>query len=666
MHGINGHGTNEKNRYVCIASTNYPVNHNFVSEYEENSAHSPKNAIVTSNVISLASNKINVRIDKLIAVCLLDTGAQISIIKRYFFDKLPENIKQRTIPSDIQFCTVANNQKSRIELKIMLSFEINKVNYESTFYILENTIEDLILGMDFLSSHLAQIDLAENTITLSNQIPHGAITNEKTRLSLIQALTPTYTSDTSHSSINILQAESLDNNYDRLDRTQNTLIHSIQQTAQEIEENVKLLDLSESDLCDNEKDIVRKLFREHGEVMSSKPSQLGCLRAYKYDLNLSCDTKVIRTPPYRIDLNEKNTMKNEINKLVESGVIFKSMSKWSHPCFLVKKKNTDEKRLVVNMKMLNKHIDVPTYHTPNVEDLMAILGTQKPIYYSKFDIRSAYFQLMLTKRASEICSFSTFMGIYSYARAPMGLSDLPGIFQNIISEIVGDMDNIFTYMDDILVFTSDFNTHVNVIRELLQRFLKAGLTISPNKTQIAVKEIEFLGFIISKNGVQNSPQNLSKIINVELPRTTKELKRVLGLFSYVRRYVKDHSKIACILYEQLKGNKNVKLIWTSEMREAFHKLKRAIQEAPPLGFIDLKSEYPVTLVSDSSSRAIGYYLYQMQPNSVTNKLEKRYLFFGGMNLHPVAQRWPIWKSELYAVLMATKRLEQYLKPKKFY
>ena len=78
----------------------------------------------------------------------------------------------------------------------------------------------------------------------------------------------------------------------------------------------------------------------------------------------------------------------------------------------------------------------------------------------------------------------------------MGLSDLPGIFQNIISEIVGDMDNIFTYMDDILVFTSDFNTHVNVIRELLQRFLKAGLTISPNKTQIAVKEIEFLGFII--------------------------------------------------------------------------------------------------------------------------------------------------------------------------
>ena len=116
----------------------------------------------------------------------------------------------------------------------MLSFEINKVNCESTFYILENTIENLILGMDFLSAHLAQIDLAENTKTLSNQIPHGVITNEKTRLSLIQALTPTYTSDTSRSSINILQAESLDNNYDRLDRTQNTLTHSIQQTAQEI------------------------------------------------------------------------------------------------------------------------------------------------------------------------------------------------------------------------------------------------------------------------------------------------------------------------------------------------------------------------------------------------------------------------------------------------
>ena len=81
---------------------------------------------------------------------------------------------------------------------------------------------------------------------------------------------------------------------------------------------------------------------------------------------------------------------------------------------------------------------------------------QKPTIFTKIDIRSAYFQLMLTKKASEICSISTTFGSYSYAVAPMGINAIPSVFQNIMAELIGDMDNVFCYVDDIIIWSNIF------------------------------------------------------------------------------------------------------------------------------------------------------------------------------------------------------------------
>ena len=569
-------------------------------------------------------------------------------------------MKQLAIASDLHYCTVANTQKTKLSLKITLPFNINNVTYQATFYLLQHTVQPIILGMDFLSQHLAHINLEANTITLSNNLLHTN-SNKQTRLSLLQALT--HASDQSNSSnINVLQAESMTNKYEISDRTQR--VHRVQ-TREEIEENVNLLDVSNSDLNSTQKHQIKQLFTKYGQVMSSKPSQLGCLKDYKFDIDLPPNTKIIRSTPYRVDYRDRQALKTELDKMLEAGVIYKSLSSWSHPIFLVAKKDSEEKRCVVNMKSLNKLIDIPAYPTPNAEDLMVTLGMQKPTIFTKIDIRSAYFQLMLTKKASEICSFSTTFGTYSYAVAPMGINAIPSVFQNIMAELIGDMDNVFCYVDDILIWSNNMEIHLKTLEEILNRFKSAGLTISPSKTQIAVKEIDFLGFLISKSGIKANQHNLDKVIKLEPPTHTKGLKKALGLFSFLRKYVKNFSKISSILYDKSKSDKNVKLQWTPEMTTAFHTLKQSIKNAPLLGFIDLKSPHKVTLCTDASQDAIAYVLSQMQPNPITHKLEKRYLFFGGLTLHPAARKWPIWKAELYAVLMATKRLEQYLKPQKF-
>ena len=101
--------------------------------------------------------------------------------------------------------------------------------------------------------------------------------------------------------------------------------------------------------------------------MSSKPSQLGCLKDYKFDIDLPPNTKIIRSTPYRVDYRDRQALKTELDKMLEAGVIYKSLSSWSHHIFLVAKKDSEEKRCMVNMKSLNKLID--TFLIPRISFL---------------------------------------------------------------------------------------------------------------------------------------------------------------------------------------------------------------------------------------------------------------------------------------------------------
>ena len=258
------------------------------------------------------------------------------------------------------------------------------------------------------------------------------------------------------------------------------------------------------------------------------------------------------------------------------------------------------------------------------------------------------------------------MGCYSYVRSPMGISDIPATFNNIINQLIGHIEGVFTYADDVCLFSPTYEHHIKILKEVLHIFEKEGLTINPKKTEIAVKQIEFLGTIIDKDGIRPNPQNLGKVLNFELPQTSRKLKSFLGLASFLRRYIKNYAAISRILYDKTKGDKAFKLKWNDNMLEAYNKIKTAVQNAPPLGYADLNSKEPLVLVTDSSQQSCGYYLYQNQKCVATGKLVKKYLFFGGCNLDKNAQnKWPAWRCELYAILKACKRLHNWLRPKQF-
>ena len=669
------------NRSVCNTATNK----NNLHAYGTLNNHKNKgvmnvnidmNASSNVNVICLKRNTIEIDIANRTNIpCLVDSGSQICALQLNFFNTFPNKIKQMQQLSDIDQCTLANNQRIGIRHKIALNFTINNVSYNATFYILDQAHENIILGLDFLTTYLAQINLHNNTIVLCN-VPNTN-SNSSTNTNLLTALQDTNnTYCNSITSVNHLHTAKKQGDIENYN-TNNTYVtnlqasaHNVKQSLQsvrhytkaDIEENLESLDLNRANLNIIQINTIKNMFRTHYRVLSSKPAQLGCIKSYIYDIDLPPGTPTIKMAPYRMDLDKKDELKIQLDKLLQAGIIEKSTSKWNFSAFLVDKNNTTEKRLVVNMKPLNKYIDVPVVCTPNFEDLIGLIGLSKPVIFSRCDIRMAFHQLPMTERAKNICSFSTYLGQYRYTRAPMGISDIPGFFNNVLNQLIGHIDGVFCYADDICFYSPTIEHHIKILTQVMEIFDKEGISISPKKTELFVDQIEFLGTIIDKNGIKINSHNLGRVLSFDKPGTTKQLKSFLGLASYLRRYLQGYAKISIILYDKVKGDKCVKLKWTDEMNNSFEAVRKLVQNAPPLGFVDINSSEPVTLVTDAApSQGYSFYIYQNQKNSDTNKLEKIYLFFGGSNFNKSQSRWPAWRCELFAILRACKRLHSWLR-----
>ena len=443
------------------------------------------------------------------------------------------------------------------------------------------------------------------------------------------------------------------------------MIHN--NTTLPFENNVELLNFKNADLSESQINRVKMLFNNYNGVLSSTADEIGKINFFKYDIKLPENIQPIRRRPYTVSLNDKSILKSEIDKLLKAKIIKRNLSPWSLPVLLVSKRDTEEKRLCINMQEVNKLLPVPQYYIPNIDYLLTNLGNQKPVIFSKLDCKNAYNQIELTERASEICSFSTHLGSFSYTRCPFGINQIPAVFMSIMQQILGHLDNVYNiYLDDILIASTSFEEHINLLEEVLICLRKAGMTLSPSKTFIGVKEIEYIGYVIDKSGVRNAPHNLGKVIKFERPPKVAELRKWLGLCSFQRRFIPNYSGLAKVLYEKISESKHSKLVWSDEMIKSYEEIKMLVANSPKLGIVQFHNPNPVILSTDASDHAIAFNIKQAQLDEKTNKLVDTYLFFGGKNLVGSSIKWAIYKKELYAVVTALQRLESYLKPKLFH
>lgn len=244
---------------------------------------------------------------------------------------------------------------------------------------------------------------------------------------------------------------------------------------------------------------------------------------------------------------------------------------------------------------------------------------------------------------------------YRWIRMPLGLATAPLTWQRAINTIMVDLigKGVYVYLDDVIIHAKTKSEHDQILTQVMTLLKQHNLQLKISKCTFYAKEFEYLGHIISKDGMKANPKKIEVIKNYPRPLSVKKIQSFLGLCSYFRRYVKDFSKIARPLTTLLK--KETPFIWTETQENSFKKLKDALAEEVVLAFPIFSDPAALFYVTcDSSDYAIGSCLSQGElPND-------RPIYFFSKTLSETQRRYSTIQKELLAIVESIKAFRVYL------
>ena len=387
----------------------------------------------------------------------------------------------------------------------------------------------------------------------------------------------------------------------------NYLIHSF--LSHEIDEEEDFGDPNIDDIPPEYRDLA-KVFSKH-EADKLPPHRLTDCK-----IVLQKDATLHYGPIYPLSEDESKALKEYIDENLKKGFIRPSESPAGYP-ILFRKKKDGSLRLCVDYKKLNDVTIRNSYPLPLINNIIERVRGAK--YFTKLDLRSAYNLIRIREGDEYKTAFRTKYGHYEYLVMPFGLKNAPATFQSFINYVLRPYLEKFVilYLDDILIFSDDLETHHNHVRQVLKRLLENNLYAKLEKCEFDKDHVEFLGHVLSGKGVSTDPKKVQSIKDWPIPTCMKDVQRFVGLCNYYRRFIQNFAQIARPLHNLTK--KNVKFNWTEACQKAFEELKNRLISTPILMHPDPEKQY--ILECDASNYAIGAILSQYDN-------EKR--------LHPVA------------------------------
>ena len=298
-------------------------------------------------------------------------------------------------------------------------------------------------------------------------------------------------------------------------------------------------------------------------------------------------------------------MKTQLQELLDKGFIRPSVSPWGAPILFVKKKDGTF-QMCIDYRQINKVTVKNKYPLPRIEDLFDQLKGAS--VFSKIDLQSGYYQLRVKEDDVPKIAFRTRYGHYEFLVMPFRLTNAPTAFMDLMNGVFRPYLHQFVvvFIDDILVYSKDAQEHEHHLRTVLQTLRENQLFAKLSKCDFWLKEVSFLGHIVSVEGIRVDPVKIEAIVNWKPPRNMTEVRSFLGLVGCYRRFVQGLSVIASSLTRLLQ--KGVKFEWDDKCQSSFKILKEILVEAPVLIQPTLGTNY--TVYSDALRVGLGCVLKQ--------------------------------------------------------
>lgn len=348
--------------------------------------------------------------------------------------------------------------------------------------------------------------------------------------------------------------------------------------------------------------------------------------------------------PYRVPHQQKNAMEEIIKELLESEEIRPNLSPYSSPAVMVRKRDGSW-RMCVDYRQLNARTIKNKFPMPIVEDLLDELNGAK--VFSKLDLRSGYHQIRMVESDIPKTAFKTHMGHFEYLVMPFGLTNAPVTFQALMNQIFEKLLRkcVLVFFDDILIYSKNLEEHEKQLQCVLSILRSHKLYAKRSKCTFAAPSVEYLGHIVSGEGVATKPSKIKDVLEWAVPVNITKLRGFLRLTGYYRRFVQGYGAICRPLHDLLKKDN---FHWGPEQQKAFDQLKKIMTTCPVLALPDFSK--PFVLETDACGSSIGAVLMQ----------EGRPIAYYSKALGQRAAGSSTYEKEAIAILEALKKWRHYL------
>lgn len=375
----------------------------------------------------------------------------------------------------------------------------------------------------------------------------------------------------------------------------------------------------------------------------------------KHEIRLT-NSNPVYSKIYRYPQIHEKEIENQIRDMLNQGIIQESNSPYNSPLWIVPKKmdNSGKQkwRIVIDYRKINELTTSDKFPIPNIENILDKLGRAQ--YFTTLDLAKGFHQIIVKEEDRKKTAFSTPFGHYEYIRMPFGLKNAPSTFQRLMNSVLREFINkiCVCYMDDILIFSTSIQEHVSNVKTIFNCLREANLKIQIDKCNFFSKETEFLGHVLTPNGILPNPNKIKDITELKLPETQKQIKSFLGITGYYRKFIKDYAKIAQPLTKFLKKDSRINKLDPSYIH-AFETMKTLMTTHPILKYPDFTKEFKLN--TDASNFAIGAVLLQ----------DNHPIAYASRTLNDHEIRYNTTEKELLAVVWAIKYFRPYIYGKEF-
>jgi len=347
-------------------------------------------------------------------------------------------------------------------------------------------------------------------------------------------------------------------------------------------------------------DIIPLEYRDYADVFSkAKASELPPHRNYDLKIDLEEGTSPPLGTLYSLSPVELSALRTFIDENLNTGFIHPTASSHAAPVLFIKKDGS--LRLCVDFQGLNKITKKDRYPLPLISDLLDSPSCAK--IYSKINLRHVYHLVQIAPGDEWKTAFRTRYGSYEWLVMPFGLTNTPAAFQRFVNTIFADMLDvcIVVYLDDILIYSEDMESHQQHVQEVLRRLQLHGLFAKPEKCEFHLDSVEYLGYCLSPEGLTMSPDKIQTISDWPEPQKVKDIQSFLGFTNFYRRFIFNYSDIVVPLTRLTR--KDAPWNFSEDCRRSFNALKHAFTTVPILTHFILDT--PIIVETDASDYAVA-------------------------------------------------------------